>query len=243
MLEFNNMKRIQTLAGFLFLLGLGGSAGAAKSVSPSSMLTVTTKIKALPCNASISGTVDHGVISRALLHPTQLTQLNSQNITLNIDCEGDTLLRIKVSDEKTGAGMKPSGDLKMKFGTGLYTMDNRSGLGLGKNSAGIPIGAYALQFAYATVVNSANASMPVKLIRASSATGAISETPADTAFFLNLVPYFGAVTYNGSSWDPAAGKTFTFPIVVATTINKSSLLKAGDTAELDGKVTMEIVYL
>ncbi|MDY7577727.1 DUF1120 domain-containing protein [Herbaspirillum sp. RTI4] len=237
------MNRIQTLAGFVFLLSLFGSAGAADPIPPSAMLTATAKIKAPACNASVSGNIDYGVISHSLLNPTKTTQLKSNGTSLNITCESDTFLRFKVTDEKPGTAISlGTGYVPILFGSETTSVGTSNLLGLGKSTNGVPIGGYVLQFGTPTVVNSAGTSMSTRVIISATPAGSISGGGFAQTYYDRSTPYIGTAT-SSDGLTPAKGKTFLFPLAVVAIINKSTAFSATDTVELSGKITMEIVYL
>ncbi|MDY7577724.1 DUF1120 domain-containing protein [Herbaspirillum sp. RTI4] len=238
------MNNIQKISGFAFLLGLAGYACAATPAPATAALTLSAKIKAPACNATISGTVDHGSISRGSLNPTEFTFLPPKSIALQISCDMDTMLWVKVTDDNTGADMKPGGYLGMEFDVGAHPdQPPEAFLGLGKFADGVSVGAYALQFNEATVINNTAVSTTALIALSDRPRECTSSCGTAKEVVRSSSPYVSATVNESGSWRHPAGKEFTFPIKVATTLNKGSLLTGTTNIDLAGKATMEIYFL
>ncbi|MDY7577723.1 DUF1120 domain-containing protein [Herbaspirillum sp. RTI4] len=237
------MNNIQKLGGFAFLLGLAGYAGAATPAS--SALNLSAKITMPACDANIVSEVDYGVIPRGSLNPGEANYLSEKAITLEVSCNMDTLIWVKVTDDNPGTDMKPDTPLPTQvMGSTLITLPSESLLGLGRFAPNVSIGAYALQFEKPTVTKNDGTSVDAYLdvtdtvAACASACGYLNEK-----FFDSRKPYITTTTGGGTSWSNAAGKEFSFPIKVLTTLNEGALLAGTDDVELEGRTTMEIHYL
>lgn len=109
------MNTLSRLAFATLLCSATGNALAASSTD----LTVKGLITPSACTPTLSnaGAVDFGKLSAKDLNPDEVTWLPEQFLTLAVTCEGPTLMALEPKDNRDGTALDNS-DLE-KFGLGL----------------------------------------------------------------------------------------------------------------------------
>lgn len=234
------MKHFKRTAVALALLGLAGNAAAAISED----LSVIGTIKSPACGVALDGggVVDFKGISRTLLKPAETVGIGALDVKATVTCTDDTLVLLKVVDDM--ATDKPAGNMNVKFAgstvpgaDGAYA--NASLLGLGQSHTGTPIGGYVLAFGLPSI-DGVKATYVM-----SNNTGAIDygNYSASVLYYNQTsASHFGA-NNDGSMKANIAGKIHEFPMAVAVSLDKSGNIPGDQDISLDGKATLEVVYL
>lgn len=171
--------------------------------------------------------IEYGSISRSVLSKTAAYQLTDKPIVaLSIDCLNPTSIGLKATDNRSGA--IPYGDLTLADGTVLRAEDTNRRFSLGMTADHRPVGVWGLIFNGATVDGNAVG------IYGRSAQGLLR---ADSAMYND-----GTVTTWGSGGVLSSGSSFKIGGTVSAAVARLSDLPATE-VELDGLVTIEIVYL
>lgn len=230
---------MKKLTGVAILLSTFGAAHAATDAE----LSVIGTIKAPACDVAMlnNGVAAFGKIGRNLLSATASTPIGNKQVDLTVTCEADTLLAVKVTDNR--AVDKPAGTMQMSFADS--TVPGVSGsfsqtqlMGLGKSTNSLPIGAYVLAFGKPVVDR-----VPATYISSNNTGGTAYANYSGSVLYFDSATarYFGAADSTANFTQ--RGKVHFYPMAVAASIDKSGNIPGDQDVELDGNATIEVVYL
>lgn len=234
------MKHFKRTTLTVALLGLAGAANAATTAD----LSVTGTIKSPACDVALDGggIVDFGNISRTLLQPSASAAIGAKDITATVTCTDNTVLLLKVVDNKSAD--KPAGSMNVKFaGSTVPGVDTAYAsanlLGLGQSHTGSPIGAYVLAFGKPSVDGT-----PVDyLITNGNGTINYANYSATVLYFHETNGSYVGTNNGGTLVANIPGKVHAFPMAVAVSLDKSGNIPGDQDISLDGNATLEVVYL
>ncbi|VVP57958.1 Protein GltF [Pseudomonas fluorescens] len=204
------------------LIGLAPHALAASSVE----LTVKGFITPLACTPSLSnsGLVDFGKVPRRDLNVDKRTRLRDQALDFSIQCTTPGRFALLMRDNREGSAI----------------VNSQIYYGLDYDGSGNKIGLYSLNFnPENTVVDDLS-----QVFRTDSTTGGLAwSTSNDRPIPIAARSYLGFTDRAGSNAGPIAIRHLTSRVIVETVIAPTSELDLSTDVQIDGKATLEIVYL
>ena len=229
-----------SLAAAIALLGLAANANAADSAD----LTVTGTVKSPACGITLSGggNANFGPLARSLLKSDRSVGVGAKPITATVQCDEDTLLSLKVVDTKPTE--KPAEAMNFTFeGTTIPGASTSHGndfiLGLGLSPDDTPIGGYLLAFGKPKV----DGTDAFYITANSTNTTAYTNYDANVLYFRkDSQTYFGANS-NGTAIMNMPGKVHEYPMAVAVSLDMSGRIPGDQDIILNGRATLEVVYL
>ncbi|MBA1363024.1 DUF1120 domain-containing protein [Burkholderia gladioli] len=229
---FDIVIRIKKISSAILCYSLMQSAAMAGT---SATLTVTGRISPPSCSISLenNGRLDFGSTSFNSLN-IDGTQLAPKTVALNIVCEAPTRVGLAVVDSRSASKIAQADVASSRWASALGD-DWIFGLGTTGPNDQVRIGGMMIGFQDGTVrLDEANAKVMASTNRSSWSSDAKSQylSPKSTTSWSRS----GADT-------PLAAKLVNGTLVVTPTIARTVSLPSADTIELDGSVTLDLVYL
>lgn len=216
------------------LMMLAGSAHASDSVD----LKITAEVQTGSCTPSLSdgGEAKFGHIPVGNLNKTDANQLGSRFLTLTISCNEATPVGWSVTDNKKDSVQQ------LEIKNPKYNNENLTDVnyeyGLGKTSAGVKIGAYAI---YSDINNIMADGNKAKAMFRPGSSGWIASGAGEIR---NDSTYVYAV----EAWEATNGvvlsaQTYVWPLKITAAVQGTDTLNISDDTLLDGSATLSLVYL
>ncbi|OAT32382.1 MULTISPECIES: DUF1120 domain-containing protein [Buttiauxella] len=187
-------------------------------------------------NLSNGGVVDFGTIRLGELSPTANNALGERTITFSISCDSPTKVGWTSLDNRSATDP----NLPVHFVDSNYTMTATSQVfGLGQTAAGVGIGSYAIEVPASGVT--ADGVLATIMYRQKDQS---PQTPWTTTPFMHgQDSNFRTASVGGDDKMPIAFTTAVFPMIVSATIKSTNALAITDDTQLDGQMTISLVYL
>ncbi len=215
------MRKLLSVMGAAMTLAYLGPVVAASSVD----VTVKGSITPAACTPMLTngGAVDYGKISIKDLNPAAHlpTVLPVVSLRLNVECSAQTLMAVKVRDNRPGSS--PESDMfNQNFGLGWVNGDKK-------------IGWYILKMSNGTADG-----VDRSLIESVDGSTWFDAASADQVW---QPGWMRALTGGGASPLPLPAQTMAVDIHVGTTILSRMQLPSDQEIPLDGSATLDMVYL
>lgn len=180
-------------------------------------LSVKGLITPVACTPVLSrgGSVDYGKISAQDLNPTGRTLLRKERVQLTVNCDAQTLMAVKASDNRRDSSL----------GLPYY--------GLGLAPGGAKIGGYEM-----ATENAIGDGVPHPVIERSIDSGGWMDVEGN----MSWQPGWER-TLNAGKYVPLPMQVFHADIVIAPWISDKSSLPITSEIEMDGSVTFTVIYL
>lgn len=192
--------------------------------SETTELTVTGTIRPNACQITFpsDNTINFGTIKADMQLQEEYKELPTHNVALQINCDGPTKLAVRVSDNRGQSyhADARNADPTSNFGLGTYR---------GKN-----IGNYTVDIDSAI----ADGNATDILIRA----GRRGERYWTNDLTRRFRHDGGQFSF-GNNRIPVAFNSLTATLAVATRLNKDTYLEMADAIQLDGSLSLELIYL
>ena len=210
------------------------SVASAFAVSADLRIVGIIKTPACSLDLGSGGVIDFGSIERGNLSQSASTAIGSRAMDIKVNCDANTLIGIKVADTMPNA--KPASAMNFKFdyvNPGSLDLGNDRIFGLGGGST--PIGGYALRVGNTTV----DTRVADRMAISSDSKSWIEHSTTHVHLSQNH-SYFAPMNNNNQL---VVGKNFTFPVDVALSIDQANKVPSDQDINLEGKSTIEVVYL
>ncbi|WP_073885064.1 DUF1120 domain-containing protein [Pseudenterobacter timonensis] len=243
-----NFKKALTATAICVALSIS-SAYAAGDVT----LKVTGNIVPGSCVPSLpnGGVVDYGAMPGSTINPTgttnKLVQLGAKNITLTVTCSSDTSVGVSATDNRHDSlvGLGSGAFIENAYYNNANATATGNGFGLGKTSAGVKIGTYAIAADPSTTTADGAAADLIEtddIYAADEAWGKVgSGAFAPTNNGLNQTRVFTAAAPGTTT--PKAFRVMNMPLRITSAVQDNTVLGTGNTITLDGNTTLSLVYL
>ncbi|PNF12388.1 hypothetical protein A6J71_20500 [Enterobacter cancerogenus] len=205
--------------------------------------TAVLKVQGTLTNASCipalsnGGIVDYGTIRLGELSPTATNQLGERDASLTITCSSPTKVGWSITDDRTDS-VSPNVNVNV-LGQMTYPTEGIA-MGLGKTTAGVAIGNWALYVAATNVTADGEKATLVKKADAQSAWENATLAPVLNATHHTVM---SAILPEATSPDPMAFTQVVYPLKTSVAIDKTARLGITDDTQLDGQATITLTYL
>lgn len=226
----------------LAMLCAAGSAGVRAADSFS--INVTGKIMPAACQAVFAGgeTFDYGTLAASSLSRTGETILPVKSTGFSVRCSAPMKVAFRLTDNRAGTQIQQASNIISLVGEG-YINGGPVWLGLGTDSQGQPLGAWLARLSDMKADGKPVAAINTVMPNLEGAWGYTN--PADMVFHNYPDPLATSV----GNPDPSVGpQPLAFTVLngtleVQAAVAPSSTLDLSRPVQLDGSVTIEMVYL
>ena len=224
---------------------------AAQAEESSATLEVTGTLTPGSCTPTLSnsGIVDYGTIYGMGLTETS-NQLGVKNIDLTINCDSPTMVAVYSTDNRMDSQTSVTVNNSWNSNSNTNQKDLRR-YGLGTTSAGNPIGALTIGVDIEGLIIDDHPVSDISLLVtgdvnansvswSNNTTGMLAEHSYSTWSAVTPGHYDGKGPYG---YSPIAFTNATFPLIISAAVVKYSELGTKDEINLDGNITLSMVYL
>ena len=221
----------------------------AQAEESSATLEVTGTLTPGSCTPTLSnsGIIDYGTIYGMGLIAVS-NQLGVKNIDLTIVCDSPTMVAVYSTDNR--ADSQAAVEIKNSWNSNstISTPITKQRYGLGKTTAGKPIGAFSIGVDLEGLTVDAQAVSAIELLVTSNVNASnVSWTRTSTgALYEHSYSSWDAVTpgyYDYGRFYPIAFTNATLPLIISAAVSQYNTLDTKDEINLDGNVTLSMVYL
>ncbi|MXP50533.1 DUF1120 domain-containing protein [Pantoea sp. Eser] len=231
----DNIMRKLLLNSALFMAVTTASFSGLAAESAS--LSVTGTINPAACDVSLSSSsIALGYIAAASLKQALNTKTGN-DVNLNVDCDAAAAIAVQTMDNRASTEMTVA-EISDELQTSLPGITDVSFFGLGADTANNKIGVL-LGITAATKDGVANSN----LLRSTDKSSWTAKSGSPSSILSLAKNGYFALAADSSSTIPVAATKETYNIYSGIMLKQADRYPSGEAVELDGNVTLSVVYL